>query len=89
MNTALNESFIAERIYYLRGEKVMLDYDLAALYGIETRVLHQAVRRNAERFPEDFMFEVPYQEIQKLMSQTVISSWAGGGKTSWSSQSKE
>jgi hypothetical protein len=68
---------VERRIYLIRGEKVMLDYDLAALYGIETRALKQAVRRNIKRFPGDFMFELGGKEISKLVSQNVI---AGRGK---------
>jgi hypothetical protein len=60
-------------IYLIRGQKVMLDKDLAQLYGVETRVLNQAVRRNAGRFPVDFMFELTREEIMRI-SQFVISS---------------
>ena len=63
---------IAHRIRHLRGEKVLLDYDLAALYGIETRALKQAVRRNLNRFPPDFMFELSGEEIEAVVSQFVI-----------------
>ena len=64
---------IEQKIYIIRGHKVMLDRDLAALYGVETRVLNQAVRRNLERFPQDFMFALTREEILNL-SQVVISS---------------
>jgi hypothetical protein len=64
---------IETKIYFLRGQKVMLDRDLANLYGVETRVLNQAVRRNKDRFPADFMFPLTRQEIRNL-SQIVISS---------------
>jgi len=60
-------------IYLVRGHKVMLDCDLAALYGVETRVLNQAVKRNSERFPEDFMFWLTREEIERI-SQSVTSS---------------
>src|SRR5258708_7447045 len=60
-------------IYLVRGQKVLLDRDLAALYGVQTRVLNQAVRRNLERFPEDFMLVLSRQEIMRI-SQSVISS---------------
>jgi hypothetical protein len=63
---------IAHRIRQLRGEKVLLDYDLAALYGIETRALKQAVRRNLNRFPSDFMFELSREEVEAVVSQFVI-----------------
>ena len=64
---------IERRIFLLRGQKVMLDADLADLYGVETRVLNQAVKRNKERFPEDFMFRLNRQEIRRI-SQFVTSS---------------
>lgn len=64
---------IERKIYMIRGNKVMLDRDLAALYGVETRVLNQAVRRNLDRFPEDFVFSLTREEILNL-SQFVISS---------------
>jgi len=62
---------IAQSILYLRGHKVMLDFDLAALYGVETRILNQAVKRNAARFPTDFMFQISAEEME-LISQFVI-----------------
>jgi hypothetical protein len=64
---------IEKAIYLIRGEKVMLDRDLAGLYGVETRVLNQSVRRNIDRFPDDFMFELTRDEIQGI-SQFVTSS---------------
>jgi len=67
---------IALRIRHFRGEKVLLDFDLAALYDVETRVLNQAVRRNADRFPADFMFQLTSEEVEKL-SQVVTPSVAG------------
>jgi hypothetical protein len=63
---------IAQTIQFLRGEKIILDYVLAELYGIETRALKQAVRRNRARFPADFMFELSAKEIGGLVSQFVI-----------------
>jgi hypothetical protein len=63
---------IERLIYVIRGQKVMLDNDLAELYGVETRVLKQAVRRNMKRFPNDFMFELTKEENQSLRSQNVI-----------------
>jgi hypothetical protein len=63
---------IAQSIFVLRGQKVMLDFDLAALYEVETRALKQAVRRNLDRFPGDFMFELSAREIGSLVSQSVI-----------------
>ena len=70
-------SIIHERIHEIRGKKVILDKDLAELYGVETRILKQAVRRNIQRFPEDFMFEVTEKELSNLRSQIVISRWGG------------
>ena len=70
----LSEETISNTIYYIRNQKVMLDRDLAVLYGIETRVLKQAVRRNITRFPEDFMFELTIEEFDNLRSQIVTSS---------------
>jgi len=64
---------IALRIRNFRGEKVPLDFDLAALYGVETRVLNQAVKRNADRFPSDFMFQLSVEETE-MISQRVTSS---------------
>ncbi len=62
---------IASKIYLMRSVKVMLDRDLAELYGVETKVLKQAVRRNIDRFPVDFMFELTKEENQFLRSQNV------------------
>jgi ORF6N domain len=61
-----------KRIMLLRGLRVMLDYDLAELYGVETRALKQAVRRNLDRFPADFMFELDGDEVADMVSQNVI-----------------
>src|SRR6266516_2420416 len=63
---------VERRIFLIRGQNVMLDFDLAQLYGVETRALKQAVRRNLDRFPADFMFELTVAEIKNLVSQTVI-----------------
>lgn len=68
---------IANQIHFIRGEKVMLDSDLAALYGVETKVLKQAIKRNNKRFPDDFMFELTTKEFENLRSQFVTSSWGG------------
>lgn len=72
-NTSVSQEFIEKKIYIIRGQKVMLDKDLAALYGVGTKVLNQAVRRNKERFPEDFMFQLTEAEAKSLRSQVVIS----------------
>jgi hypothetical protein len=71
---------IASRIVVLRGQKVLLDADLAVFYAVETRVLVQAVKRNLDRFPGDFMFRLSNQELAALRSQTVISSATHGGR---------
>lgn len=68
---------IEQRIYSLRGQRVMLSPDLAALYGLEPRSLTQAVKRNLDRFPGDFMFQLTPEETANLRSQNVISSWGG------------
>ena len=69
---------IEKIILLLRRQKVMLDADLAGLYGVETKVLVQAVKRNLERFPEDFMFQLSREEYDNLRSQSVTSSDWGG-----------
>lgn len=71
------DEIIMSKIYLIRGKKVMLDRDLAELYGVETKVLKQAVKRNIDIFPEHFMFELTKQEFENLRSQTVTSSWGG------------
>ncbi len=77
MKDVIPHERIESRIFELRGRKVMLDRDLAELYGVETRALNQAVRRNGERFPEDFMFQLTEAELGDLRSQIVTSSWGG------------
>ncbi|MDQ6528577.1 ORF6N domain-containing protein [Flavobacterium sp. LHD-85] len=69
----LSEETISNKIYFIRGQKVMLDRDLAILYGIETKVLKQSVKRNLSRFPEDFMFELDKSEFENWRSQFVTS----------------
>jgi hypothetical protein len=68
---------IEKRILFLRGHKVMLSTDLAEMYGVEPRALVQAVERNRERFPKDFMFQLSEKEFENLKSQIVTSSWGG------------
>ena len=70
-------SLIERRIYLIRGKKVMLSNDLAELYQVEVRALAQAVKRNEDRFPADFMFQLNAKEYESLKSQIVISSWGG------------
>ena len=71
---------IQNKIYEIRGQSVMFDFDLAELYEVETRVLKQSVRRNRNRFPQDFMFELTEAEINQMVSQNVIpsKSYLGG-----------
>jgi hypothetical protein len=66
---------IQTRIFLIRETRVMLSHDLADLYGVEVRVLNQAVQRNRDRFPSDFMFQLTPKELSNLKSQIVISSW--------------
>jgi len=68
---------IMSKIYFIRDRKVMLDMDLAELYGVDTKQLKRAVRRNAKRFPLDFMFELTQDELEILRSQIGTSSWGG------------
>ncbi len=68
---------IERKIYLIRGMKVMLSHDLAKLYQVETRALVQAVQRNTDRFPSDFMFQISKEEFSNLKSQIVIPSWGG------------
>ena len=68
---------LQSRIYEIRGQRVMLDRDLAELYQVTTSALNQAVKRNSKRFPPDFMFQLTNQEFANLKSQIVISSWGG------------
>lgn len=74
---ALTPQALAGRILMIRGQRVLLDSDLAELYGVETRSLNQAIKRNLSRFPSDFMFQLSQEESDNLKSQTVISSWGG------------
>jgi ORF6N domain-containing protein len=75
MSELIPIELIASKIYLIRGIKVMLDRDLAELYEVETKRLKEQVRRNIERFPEDFMFELTKDEIKNLRSQFATSSW--------------
>jgi len=71
------EQKILNRIYVLRGQKVMIDEDLAAMYGVETRRLNEQVKRNIKSFPRDFMFTLTTKEYENLKSQNATSSWGG------------
>ena len=73
----VSDDSIINKIYFIRSKKVMLDSDLAELYGVETKQLKRAVRRNIERFPDDFMFEMKKEELQNLRCQFGTSSWGG------------
>ena len=68
---------IQQKIFEIRDQKVMLDFDLGELYVVETKVLNQAVKRNSDRFPTDFMFQLTKKEFENLKSQFVTSSWGG------------
>jgi hypothetical protein len=70
--TSLPAEYIAQSILFLRGQRVILDRELAAIYGVETRTFNQAIKRNRERFPEDFMFQLDSEEAERSRSQTVI-----------------
>lgn len=74
------QEVIINKIYSIRGQKVMLDSDLAELYGVETKRLNEQVKRNASRFPDDFMFQLTIQEWENLKSQNATSSWGGRRK---------
>ena len=71
------DAVILNKIYIMRGQKVMLDRDLAELYGVTTGNLNKAVSRNIDRFPDDFMFTLTKEEMNSLMFQNGISSWGG------------
>ena len=73
----ISDEIVVERIYFLRGKKVMLDVDLSEMYGVETKRLNEQVKRNLERFPEDFMFQLTGEEVGNLKSQFATSSWGG------------
>jgi phage regulator Rha-like protein len=77
MKALIPVEIIERKIYLIRGHKVMLSVDLAELYAVEPRALVQAVKRNIDRFPDDFMFQLNDKEFKNLKSQIVISSWGG------------
>lgn len=85
MNEIIKPEEILPQIFHIRGKKVMLDFHLAAMYEVETRILNQAVRRSIDRFPDDFMFQLSQKEFEILISQFVTSSleninWGGRRK---------
>ena len=71
---------IQQKIFEIRGQKVMLDRDLAQMYGVETKRLNEQIKRNMKRFPEDFMFQLTKEEFQNLKSQSATSRWGGTRK---------
>ncbi len=77
LNNEITLENILPTIFVVRGVKAMLDSDIAALYGVETRQVNQAVKRNMERFPSDFMFQLSKEEMKLLKSQSVTSRWGG------------
>ena len=76
-STEITIESILPSVFVVRGVKAMLDSDIAVLYGVETRQVNQAVKRNMERFPSDFMFQLSKEEMKILKSQSVTSSWGG------------
>ncbi len=77
MNEMMEPNDILSKIHVIRGQKVILDRDLADLYEVDTKQLKRQARRNARRFPDDFMFELTYDEIENLRCQLGTSSWGG------------
>lgn len=73
IQNVLSDEVLIDKIYLIRGQRIILDRDLAQLYNVETKVLKQAVRRNTDRFPEDFMFEISDSELKDWRSQNVTS----------------
>jgi hypothetical protein len=77
----VEEEKIMNRIHVIRNHKVMLDFDLAEMYGVETKRLNEQLKRNIKRFPKDFMFSLTEKETQNLRSQNATSSWGGNRRT--------
>jgi hypothetical protein len=76
----ITDEIIVDKIYLVRGQRIMLDEDLAQLYQVETRRLNEQVKRNMDRFPEDFMFQLTIDEFENLISQNATSNWGGRRK---------
>lgn len=74
---SIPDEVLINKIYLIRGKKVMLDSDLAELYGVETKRINEQVKRNNDRFPQDFMFQLTLKEFDDLKSQIATSSWGG------------
>ena len=79
-NIPIPDEVITSKIYLIRGKNVMLDLDLAELYNVETKRLNEQVKRNLNRFPDDFMFQLNNEEFNNLKSQFSTSSWGGRRK---------
>lgn len=77
MPLTMQLTIIQQKIFTIRSERVILDFDISGLYEVETKILNQAVKRNIDRFPEDFMFQLTETEWNSLRSQIVTSSWGG------------
>ena len=80
IKSILTDEVVINKIYIIRGQKVMLDEDLAELYQVDTKRLNEAVKRNTDRFPKDFMFRLTQKEFDNLKSQIATSSWGGRRK---------
>jgi len=80
-NLQLQPADIQNKIYVIRGQRVMLDRDLSEMYGVETRRLNEQVKRNMKRFPQDFMFQLTREEFENLKSQFATSRWGGTRKS--------
>ena len=85
----VEEEKIMNKIHVIRNHKVMLDFDLAEMYGVETKRLNEQLKRNLKRFPKDFMFTLSEKETQHLRSQNATSSWGGNRRNPMHLQSKE
>ena len=79
--TIIDEQTIRDKIYEVRGVKVMLDFELAKIYGYTTSAFNQQVKRNEKKFPADFRFQLTEEEFQILLSQNVTASWGGDRRT--------
>lgn len=79
-NGVIPKEVITDKIYFIRNQKVMLDRDLAALYGVETKRINEQIKRNSARFPDNFMFPLTEEEYQNLKSHFATSSWGGSRK---------
>lgn len=73
----INETMLQSKIYFVRNQKVMLDFDLAEIYGYTTKAFNQQVKNNEERFDEDFRFKLTREEVENLRSKKLTSSWGG------------